>query len=299
MNFEALTSGFYLEALFVAEDAIWFTDVTQEGIRRLSHDGRLQEWPGKRLIGGIIVNDDGVVLSSGPGGISWLDPVSGASGTLIETVDGRRIDGVNEFAADSSGAMYFGTIDLPAIERGATPGPSALYRLTTDGRCVEVVGGLTFSNAFALSADGRRLYHNETFVGTFAYDVAADGSLGPPAMLLKKPDCDGMALDCEGGIWITGFESNELIRVWPDGRIERRINLPAQASATNIFFAGADGRDLYVTAVRSEAAEELKHGRLPSAPTSFLYRGRSEIPGLPVQRPRFRIRQAPQHLGRT
>jgi sugar lactone lactonase YvrE len=290
MNFEALTSGFYLEALFVAEEVIWFSDVTQEGIRRLSRDGRLTQWPGKRLIGGIIVNDDGIVLSSGPGGISWLDPVSGACGTLIETIDGRPIGGVNEFAADSSGAMYFGTIDLPAIERGDTPGPSALYRMTMDRRCVKVADGMTFSNAFALSPDGRRLYHNETFVGTFAFDVAADGNLGAPTMLLEKPDCDGMALDGEGGIWITGFESNELIRVLPDGSIERRINLPAQASATNVFFAGEDRRDLYVTAVRPEAAEELKHGRLPSAPTSFLYRGRSEIPGLPVRRPRIRIR---------
>jgi len=293
MNFEKLTSGYYLEALFVAGDAIWFGDVTQEGIRRLSPDGRLQRWPGKRLIGGIIVNDDGAVLSSGPGGISWLDPVSGASGMLIETIDGRPIEGVNEFAADSSGAMYFGTIDHPAIERGDTPGPSSLYRLTADGRCVKVADGMKFSNAFALSADGRRLYHNETFVGTFVYEVRADGSLGAPAMLLEKRDCDGMALDCEGGIWITGFESNQLIRVLADGSIERRINLPAQASATNVFFAGEDGRDLYVTAVRPEAAEELKHGRLPRAPTSFLYRGRSEIPGLAVLRPRFHIHQAP------
>jgi sugar lactone lactonase YvrE len=293
MNFENLTSGYYLEALFVAGDAIWLSDVTQEGIRRLSPDGRLQRWPGKRLIGGIIVNDDGAVLSSGPGGISWLDPVSGASGMLIETIDGRPIEGVNEFAADSSGAMYFGTIDHPAIERGDTPGPSSLYRLTADGRCVKVADGMKFSNAFALSADGRRLYHNETFVGTFVYEVLADGSLGAPTMLLEKPDCDGMALDCEGGIWITGFESNQLIRVLADGSIERRINLPAQASATNVFFAGEDGRDLYVTAVRPEAAEELKRGRLPRAPTSFLYRGRSEIPGLAVLRPRFHIRQAP------
>ena len=124
----------------------------------------------------------------------------------------------------------------------------------------------------------------------FVYDVFADGSLGAPTMFIEKPDCDGMALDREGGIWITGFESNELIRVLPDGRIERRISLPAQASATNIFFAGEDGRDFYVTAVRPEAADELKHGRLPSAPTSFLYRGRSDIPGLAVLRPRFRIR---------
>ncbi|MGO9930398.1 MAG: SMP-30/gluconolactonase/LRE family protein [Steroidobacteraceae bacterium] len=290
MNFEALTSGFYFEGLFVTEDAIWFSDVTQEGIRRLLPDGRIQQWPGKRLIGGIIVNDDGVVLSSGAGGISWLDPVSGASGLLIETIDGTPIEGVNEMAADSSGALYFGTIDHPAIERGDTPGPSALYRLTPDGRCVKVADDLTFSNAFALSSDGRRLYHNETFVGTFSFDVAADGSLGAPTMLLEKPDCDGMALDCEGGIWITGFESNELIRMLPDGNIERRINLPAKASATNVFFAGEDGRDLYVTAVRPEAADELKHGRLPSGPTSFLFRGRSEISGLPVRRPRFRVR---------
>jgi sugar lactone lactonase YvrE len=289
MNFEALTSGYYLEALFVTADAIWFSDVTQEGVRQLTPDGQVRAWPGKRLIGGIMLNHDGIVLSSGAGGIDWLDPVSCTSGVLIDTIADGPIPGANEMAADSSGALYFGTIDHPAIERGTTPGPSALCRLTPDGRCVKLRDGMTFSNALQLSPDGRRLYHNETFTGTFAFDVAADGSLGPPTLLLEKPDCDGMAVDCEGGIWVTGFESNEIIRALPDGHIDRRIALPAQASATNVFFAGEDGRDLYVTAVRPEAANELKAGRLPSAPASFLYRGRCEIPGLPVPRPRLRI----------
>ena len=292
MEFQSIATGYYLEALGVAEDAVWFSDVVTGGVRRLSKDGRIDEWlPGKRWIGSILLNDDGCVFSSGAGGIAWVNPTTGASGMLLESIGGEPMDGVNEITSDGMGGIYFGTLDVPAIERGQATKPVELYRLNSDGRVTRLCEGLRFSNGIGVSSDGRKLYHNESFVGTFAYDLASDGNLGRPTLLVKKPDCDGMAIDCEGGIWITGFRSREILRVFPDGTIAARIPVPGEA-ATNIRFGGADGRDLYVTTVSLASAAGLEKGILPDSPDSVLYRARSEVAGQQLAKPRFRLGSA-------
>jgi sugar lactone lactonase YvrE len=139
-----------------------------------------------------------------------------------------------------------------------------------------------------MSSDGTALYHNESFVGTFVYDIAPDGSLDNRRMLLEKPDCDGMALDIRGNLWITGFSSEELICLRPDGAIERRLALPGGA-CTNVRFGGAGGHELFVTTVPLTAGLEIAKGNLPSALDSVLYRGPSPVAGRINARTRFRL----------
>jgi len=289
MQFQALAKGCYLEGLAIDAGEVWFTDIVGGGVRRRSPDGRNDTWfADRRFLAALQLNDAGV-LCSGPGGITWLNPVTGASGMLLDRIDGKPISGVNEMSADREGGMYFGTVDLDSIVKGRTPAPVALYRLYADRRLRKLCDGLKFSNGLGLSPDGRRLYHNESFVGTFAYEISPDGSLGPARMLLEKQDCDGLAVDRDGGVWITGFSSGDLIRVRPDGTIDRRIELPAKA-ATNVRFAGADGRDLYVNTVVPEAAQALGRGEMMESQTSVLYYARSDVAGLPVERTRFQLK---------
>lgn len=289
MAFEVIARGAWLEGMALDGDAVWVSDVGLGGVRRLSPDGRVEVWrEADRWIGGILLNADGKVLSSGKGGIFWLDPATGASGTLIDAVDGQPLPGVNEMVADAAGNLIFGTVDIPAFERGETPGPCSLVRLSVDGRATTLAGGLTFTNGLALSADGRRLFHNESFVGVFAYEVAADGRLGPARKLLDKPDCDGMKLDAQGRLWITGFRSPELTILSPDGSKVETFPLPVEA-ATNLWFGGADGRDIYVTAVQPVAVASPGEVIQPTAPTSTLIRGRLPVAGQPVRRPQFRL----------
>lgn len=289
MKFEPIAQGYYLEALLVDGTTVWYSDVAEGGIRRLAPDEEVTVWlPDRRLVGGVLLNDNGCVLVSGPGGIVWFNPATNAAGVLLDTIDGQPIAGVNEMRPDGTGGLYFGTVDLPAILRGETPGPVGLYRLDVDRKLTSLCKGLVFTNGLSATPDGSRLYHNESFVGTFAYDVLPDGRLGDRTMLLKKPDCDGLALDADGGIWVTGFASADLLRLQGDGAVTRRIALPGDA-ATNVRFGGADSRDIYVTVVSRDAAESLKDGVFPTSKTSVLYRGRSDVPGQAIPRTRFRL----------
>jgi sugar lactone lactonase YvrE len=228
------------------------------------------------------------VLISGEGGIVWLDGETGASGTLIDSVGGKPLPGVNEMITDRNGAIYFGGNDIAAIARGETTAPVSIYRMEPDGRTRELIDGLRFTNGVGISPDGRRLYINETFVGTLAYDIQPDGSLTNATRLLDKHDCDGLAVDAEGTLWITGFETAALVRLRPDGTLLDPFAIPG-GGATNVRYGGPDRRTMYITSVAEGAAMKLAAGIWPTEEDSILYRTRADVAGVEVVRPAIRI----------
>jgi sugar lactone lactonase YvrE len=281
MDFAPIVDGYHLEALCPQGDALWFSDVFDGGVRRRSADGRVDVWlPDRRLIGGILLNADGKVLCSGVGGIVWVDPDTGASGTLIDYINGEPIRGVNEMIPDGHGGLYFGTTDPAAQERGEEMALGGLYRLDTSGAVSLVYHGIGFSNGVGLSADGRWLYGNETMVGTFAYDLQSDDKTGR-LLLQQQVDCDGMAVDVEGNIWVTGYETSDLLRLAADGSTCERVATPVYG-ISNVRFAGVDGRDLYITATSPVVMAEYQSGKTPSTRGGMIYRGRSPVAGLPI-----------------
>jgi sugar lactone lactonase YvrE len=289
MTFEAVASGVYLEGLCADDNSVWVADPIKGGLRRCCTDGMVAGWlPDKRWIGSLLRGPDEIVLISGEGGIVWLDSATGRSGQLLNSVNGVALLGVNEMITDGHGAIYFGSNDLPAIARGQRTAPASLYRLDPDGRAVELVSGLRFSNGIAISPDGKRLYHNETFVGTSAYDIRPDGSLGAAQRLLNKPDCDGLAMDVDGTLWITGFQTNAIVRMRPDGTLLDPLSIPS-GGATNVRFGGKDRRTLYITCVAEGAAKKLAAGIWPTVEDSILYRGHTEVAGVVVQRARVNV----------
>lgn len=275
-EFVELARGLYLEGLAVdhATRAVWYSDVIGGGIHRVAADGALAAWNHDRLwTGGVLMTADGRVLSSGERGILWTDPASGENGWLVD-----GLPGVNEMVPDRRGGLIFGTVDLAAVIAGRAPRPAGIHRLGADGSVTPLLEDAGFVNGMMLSADGGTLFYNESFNGTFACAVRGDGSLGERKMLLEKYDCDGMALDAEGNVWITGFASGHIVRIRPDGTPLPPFATPAGA-ITQCRFGGAEARDLWLTAVPPEAADMLKEGRMPTEPASILYRTRSDIAG--------------------
>ena len=288
-GFEPITSGLYLEglALDLERGTIWYSDVIAGGVHGIWPDGRRQTLnPDRMWTGGVLMNADGGVLSSGAGGIMWNHPATGRSGWLLHEIDGQVINGINEMMPDGTGGIFFGTNDIEMVVRGGTPRPTALYRLTVGGEVIRLADGLNFTNGLMLSPDRRRFYCNDTFVGTYAFDVGPDLTLSNKRLLIDKPDADGMALDAEGDLWITGFRSSEIVRLHPDGAALPPVPTPGGA-ITQIRFGGADMRDVYINTVPADAGDMLKDGGAPTERKSVMFRGRSNVPGAPIAPARF------------
>lgn len=288
--FEKVASGLYLEGLAVdlARDTIWYSDVIAGGIHGIKPDGTaVASFNRDRMwTGGVTLNHDGAVLSSGEGGIMWNNPETGRSGWLIDSLDGAPINGINEMVPDGTGGIFFGTNDIEMVIRGEATRPTELWRLTANRQAIRLAEGIGFTNGLAYDARRRRFYCNDTFHGTWVFEVADDLTLHDRRLLLKKEDADGMALDAEGNVWITGFRSSSLTRVAPDGTLLEPFETPA-GSITQLRFGGGNMRELYFNSVPADGGDTLKEGGKITAANSFLFHTRVEVPGLAITPTRF------------
>lgn len=282
---QVIARGLYLEGLAVdsGRDLVWYSDCIAGGIHAVRPDGtnifslnRSRMWTG-----GIMMNADGAVLSSGPQGIMWNRPEEGTSGWLINEVDGHPLLGVNEMTPDGQGGIYFGTVDIEQIEKGEPTRPASLYHLAADGTVRLATDPVGFANGLVRSLDGKRLFFNDTFDATYVFDIGENGLLDNRRCLLKKEDCDGMSMDCEGNLLITGYKSGSLIRMAPDGTVLGELETPADA-VTQIRFGGDDLCDAYLNCVPLNAGDGLKEGEAPTEQGSYLLRGRVDRPGTSV-----------------
>ncbi|MCJ2178989.1 SMP-30/gluconolactonase/LRE family protein [Novosphingobium album (ex Hu et al. 2023)] len=285
MQFEKLATGIYLEGLAVdhERDVIWYSDVVGGGIHGVKPDGTPVGVldPERMWTGGILINSDGAVLSSGQGGVRWNNPQTGASGWLIEEIGGEPVNGINEMWPDGTGGMFFGTIDMENIIAARDTRPTALYRLTREREVIPLAEGLRFTNGIACNPARGEFYCSETFGKGLIWDMAPDLTLSNKRMLLDRDDCDGLALDVDDNIWIPGVYSPNIIRrVTPAGQELDPIPTPPGAT-TQVRFGGKDGRDIYIVLVPEDAGDCLKNGR-PLSGTSALWRGRSPVAGVKV-----------------
>lgn len=291
-QFEKIASGLYLEGLAIdhVRDVIWYSDVISGGIHGVKPDGtKVGSFSESRMwTGGVLMNADGSVLSTGEGGIMWNNPDTGQSGWLLDAIDGKPINGINEMMPDGTGGIFFGTNDIEMVIAGQPTRPTEIYRLTADLELIKLAEGIGFTNGIMYDAARRTLYCNDTFNGTWAFDVSADLTLSGKRQFLEKEDADGMSLDSEGNVWITGFRSSFLTRLRPDG-----TRLPDFAtvagSITQVRFGGEDMRDIYFNSVPSDGGDTLKDGGEITTLNSFLFKGRSDVPGLKIEPARFAL----------
>lgn len=291
MHFEPVVTGMCLmEAPRWDERGLWFTDILLGGVRCLRPDGRLDAWlTERRIIGGMVMNDDGRLILSGTGGIVWLDPETGEAGTLLDAIEGEPISGVNDMFPDGKGGLWFGSVDHVRMLKGEDFfGTSALYRLDPDGTVTKFFGGVGFSNGIGMSPAGDRLYFTDSAAGVHDFPVLADGSLGEP-VLRGEPGGDGLVVDGEGAVWTAAIQEGTINRMLPDGTFERRIAIPG-GHPVSLSFGGPDLCDLYVTTAAPNAGMAAVN-RVPmeEVPRSaVLYRARSDVAGQPPRRTAFR-----------
>lgn len=284
-----LAEGIYLEGLCVdhARDVIWYSDVIAGGIHGVRGDGSpvgtLDE--GRMWTGGVMMNADGAVLSSGQGGIRWNHPETGASGWLITQLDDGPVNGINEMWPDGLGGIFFGTNDIEHVIEAKPSRPTRLYHLAKDRKLSRLIDGLAFSNGIAFDPARMRFYCSDTFGKGWRWTVETDAegrfALTDQSILLDRADCDGMALDLAGNVWIPGVYSPGIIRrLTPEGTELEPFRTPA-GTTTQLRFSGADAQDLYIVLVPEDAGNCLKEG-LPLTGTSALWRLRSPVPGVKV-----------------
>jgi sugar lactone lactonase YvrE len=181
-------------------------------------------------------------------------------GQRLTRLPGLNIDRTavrfNDGKPDPWGNFCAGTM---AWDETGNP-PGSLYRLSPDGTVTELFGDVGLSNGLDWTDDRRLFYYADSNIGRVdLFDTDPDtGALSGrrPFVTVPEADCvpDGLTLDAEGCLWLAVWESGELRRFTPDGRLDTVVRLPAR-QVTSAAFGGPDLGTLYITTARQGYTE--------------------------------------------
>ncbi|MQF70009.1 SMP-30/gluconolactonase/LRE family protein [SAR202 cluster bacterium AD-804-J14_MRT_500m] len=184
--------------------------------------------------------------------------------TLVSKYQGLRLNSPNDLVFHSSGSLYF-TDPNYGIEPGESElGFQGVFRLNIDGTLELLISDFDGPNGLVFSPDESILYVGDSRRRkTWAFEHRSDGSIREGSIFIdqdveERGNTDGMKVDAEGNLYITG--GGGIWVVEPTGRHVGTIVLPEQPA--NLAFGDPDGLSLYITARTS------------------LYRMRMKIPGI-------------------
>jgi len=139
-----------------------------------------------------------------------------------------------------------------------------LYRIDGSGGSSVQRRELGISNTVLWSADNSRFYFGDTMknqIWSYDYDLA-DGSIHNERSFFQgfsRGWPDGSAIDTEGYLWNCRYGGSCILRVAPDGSVDRVVEMPV-SNLTNCTFGGTDGNILYVTSAAPDSGKWERFG---------------------------------------
>lgn len=235
------------------EQALYWVDIHNPTIHRFDPaSGERRKWPVETEIGSIGRAGPGKLVAGLRSGFVLYDLETGGFEPLADPEGKGRLNRtrINDGKVDRAGRFWAGSMEEPGH------GPvGVLYRLhpRPDGRCHPVESGFQVFNALAWSPDDRRIYFADSFeraIRVCDFDLAS-GAVADRRDFAKLPEeeegfPDGGTVDAEGFFWNANIFAGKLTRYDPEGKVERRIELPVR-QVTSCAFGGADLDVLYVT----------------------------------------------------
>jgi D-xylonolactonase len=183
-------------------------------------------------------------------------------------------------------ASHFGNIEMRVNDCTADPqgrlivgsnfySPNGEYQLgklllvDLDGSVRMLDEGFHLANGMAFSPNAEILYFADSIVRRiycYAYDAAAGQASTRKVFAILEGDAglpDGLAVDAEGFVWCAEWYGSRITRFDPDGKVERRISLPAK-QISSLTFGGPELTDIFVTsAATSEPMPAMPPGYDP------------------------------------
>jgi D-xylonolactonase len=279
---EVLASGFgLLEGPRVDDqNRLYFSDVPNGGVYRRGLDGSVETLiPKRKGVGGMALNDGGGLVCSGRSLIYWNEQ-SRTSRDLFTQWEGRPLKGLNDLQPDDHGSVYVGSLEFDALS-DQKPIPGNLFRVDPDGTVTKLYEGIQVTNGMGFSPDRKQLFHaDSTTQAVWVYDVQPDRTVKDRRIFAKLPVGwpDGLAVDAEGGVFVAVVNDGEVMRFKPNGTLDTRLKVPAKM-VTSLTFGGKDMQDLYIVTA-DNTDDKAKKGTI--------FKTRSDIPGLPVPKARFK-----------
>lgn len=269
---------------------LYWTDQTGARFHRYEYKSRRHEVIKTRLeVNGFALHESGGFVITNNTGIWCWDGQSDPR-LVVAEVDGAKCQ-MNDCIADPEGRVFSGSV---FYDPSGDYQLGKLIRVDTDESTHIVDEGFHIANGLAFSLDLAALYFADSAARCiYRYDYdRASGGIRNRRVFVQVPAeeglPDGLAVDAEGFLWSAQWYGSCVVRYDPDGRVERRIPIPAK-QVSSVAFGGEDFADVFVTsAARSEPMPVMPPGYDPvNGPFGGqLFHFRASVPG----RPEFRAK---------
>ncbi|MEQ8843077.1 MAG: SMP-30/gluconolactonase/LRE family protein [Acidimicrobiales bacterium] len=235
------------------EQVLYWVDIDGHSVHRFDPASGVDELRpiGARPGACALTTEAGRLLVATEHQLVWLDWASGAVEPWVALEDPATGNRCNDGRVDPTGHMVVGTMWPDTSAKKAT---GSLYRIAPDGSTQTLLTDLGVPNGLAFDADRGLVYYADTARFTvLVADYDADTGERHNVRLFIDYDQlpgkpDGACLDADGCYWSASIHAWSIIRVTPDGRVDRRIELPVK-KPTMPAFGGPDLSTLYVTSI--------------------------------------------------
>jgi sugar lactone lactonase YvrE len=270
-----------------AHSAVYWTDINRFLIHRYTlADQCVRTWFFDEPVTALALTDrdELLVVVLGSGVILW-EPASDIRQKAIYQLEGWPTVRLNDARADPRGSLWAGSMRNNANPDGSSGEASGqdgiLHRIDPDGRVTIHRRDIGISNTLGWSPDKKRFYSGDSLANViWGYDYdAASGAITNEIPFFQNFDRglpDGSTVDAEGYLWNCRYHGGCIVRVAPNGAVDRVVEMPVK-NITTCTFGGSDLRTLYVTTASAQAAprERLAGG---------LFAIRCEVRGQPENR---------------
>ena len=244
-----------------AEGNVFFTDQPNDRIMKWSVDGKLSTFmqPAGRANGMFFDAHGNLIACADEKTELWAITPDGKHTVLAKEYEGKKLNAPNDVWVRPDGSLFFTD---PFYKRDwwdydqPPQGTEQVYFLSADRKTLKrVTTDFAQPNGIIGTPDGRTLFVSDIKAGkTYAYDIQPDGTLANKRLRCKLGS-DGMTLDTEGNLYLTG---NGVIVFDPSGKQIAHIAVPESWTA-NVSFGGKDHRTLFITASTGLYSIRMKH----------------------------------------
>jgi gluconolactonase len=239
----------------ILEDRLYFTDFQNNLIMRWREDEgvTLYRANSNRAIG-LSMDAAGRIVSAESASQAVAYAGAEKSVPIVGAFEGKKLNSPNDVVVSRGGDIFFTDPFSPALPRPRELDFNGVFAVSPRGDIRLIYDGLERPNGIALSPDESILYVNDTNLQQiFAFRLREDGSaskIGVLAALDRSYGpgaADGMKVDTEGNIYVTG--PGGLWALAPDGAPIALFRSPENVG--NFCFGGKDRRTIFLTATCS------------------------------------------------
>jgi gluconolactonase len=239
---------------------VFFTDQPNDRIMKWSVEGKLTTFlqPAGRANGMYFDAKGNLIACADEKNEMWSITPDGKVTVLIKDYRGKLLCGPNDVWVHPNGALYFTDpfYKRPWWKHDKKPQEGEhVYRFAPDTKePVRVAEDLKQPNGISGTPDGKQLFVADIGASkTYRYDIQADGSLANKKLLCEMGS-DGMTLDAEGNLYLTGRGVTVFDKT---GQKIENIPVP-EAWTANVSFGGKDHQTLFITASKSLYSIQLR-----------------------------------------